>query len=446
MSCPAMTTNTVNDRVARHNGEVTTLIEPGLLNLFRWYVGIRLGVLLAVLVATRGDNPPEPPQFPQVGIVLFGLLLVLLLVPWFERALGRAFLPTAVVLATVAPIADAVSTIDKRLALGFTPNEALTDYWVPFFLLFVPFIIVAWQYRYRWVLVFAVGSTVLDLVATGGALAAHTDEFAPTGLDLTVLGALLIARAALFAFLGLFISKLVARQREDRAKLQGYAAAVEQLSVGRERNRMARELHDTLAHSMTGTVIQLEAALAVWQEDPARAEGLVERALDATRSGLSDARRAIGDLRASPLEERGLEGSIEWLVADAEDVAGISAVAEIAKPLPLLPPDLEHTVFRIVEEAVTNVVRHAEASRIDVRLEATKTMVTVTVADDGKGFAPGSVDPDRHGLTGMAERAKLVGGSLDVDSEPGGGSTLVFTAPIVHQRTVHESVAPQEDA
>ena len=86
-------------------GVVTTMIEPGLLNLFRWYVGIRFVLLVAVLVGSRGDNPPSPPHYPEVGIILFGLLLILLVVPWFERVLGGFFLPLAIVLATVAPIA-----------------------------------------------------------------------------------------------------------------------------------------------------------------------------------------------------------------------------------------------------------------------------------------------------------------------------------------------------
>ena len=122
-----------------------------------------------------------------------------------------------------------------------------------FFLLFVPFVLVAWQYRYRWIVLFAVGSTIADLVAVGGVLTTSVEENPAFDIDLTVIGALLLARGLLFLFLGLFIAKLVARQREARVKLQAYAAVVDQMSTERERNRLARELHDTLAHSMTGT-------------------------------------------------------------------------------------------------------------------------------------------------------------------------------------------------
>lgn len=409
---------------------MTTRIEPGLLNLFRWYVGIRLALLVAVLVGSRGDNPPDPPQFPETGIVLFGALLILLLVPWFQQALGRWFLPIGITLATIAPIADAAATVSQRLDVGLSPNEALADYWIPFFLLFVPFILVAWQYRYRWILVFAVSSTVLDMAVIGGVFRAFSENVADYDVDLSVVGALLLARGVLFAFIGFFIAKLVARQREARVKLQGYAATLEELSTGRERNRMARELHDTLAHSMTGTAIQLEAATALWDDDPDGARALVAQALDGTRSGLAEARRSIENLRASPLEEHGLAGALIWLGEETAAVSGIAVEVHVDEPLPRLPPSLEQAVFRIAEESATNAMRHSQAQKLSINLVHRPGHVILEVLDDGIGFDINDVDPSRHGVTGMQERADITDGTLAVQSMSGAGTTVRYEVPI----------------
>ena len=409
---------------------VTTMIEPGLLNLFRWYVGIRFALLVAVLIGSRGDNPPTPPHFPEVGIILFGLLLIMLVVPWFERALGTVFLPLAIALATVAPIADAVSTIHNRLAAGYSPNEALSDYWVAFFLLFVPFVLVAWQYRYRWIVVFAVGSTIVDLVAVGGVLATSVEENPAFDLDLTVVGALLLARGLLFLFLGVFIAKLVARQREARVKLQAYAAVVDQMSTERERSRLARELHDTLAHSMTGTAIQLEAAVAVWDDDPADARKLVNRALTGVRDGLAEARRAISDLRASPLEDRGLRGALVWLVDDTAAVSGIDVSLDAPATMPLLDPAVEQVLYRVTEEALTNIARHAEADTATVTLRISRGVVELNVIDNGSGFDAMTVAEGHHGISGMRERAAMVAGSVTVESKIGAGTRIILRVPI----------------
>ncbi len=408
---------------------MSTQIEPGLLNLFRWYVGIRLGFLVLVWFGVQSDDPPEPAQAPGLGIVLFGALLLFLVVPWFRKVAGRAFLPIAIVAATIAPIADAVQTIDYRLDLGYSPNEALSDYWIPFFLLFVPFILIVWQYRYRWVLVFAIGSTTLDLIATGGVLAAYADAQLAFPLNLEVLAALVVARGALFAFVGFFISKLVARQRDLREDLRAHAVAVEQVSTARERTRLARELHDTLAHTLSGIAVQLEAATGVWDIDEDRARGLVADALAASRTGLEDARRAIEDLRASPLDDLGLVGALCALIENQAATSGLSISYDGPDATPPLPPDTEHAVYRIVEEALHNAVRHAEATSVRVVLRVRGDAVEGEIRDDGVGFDPESVPEGRHGIRGMGERAELVGGSASITSEVGAGSTVRFSVP-----------------
>ncbi|MCB1246130.1 MAG: sensor histidine kinase [Acidimicrobiia bacterium] len=407
---------------------MTTPIEPGLLNLFRWYVGVWTGLLVLVFMGERGDGARSTVQAPEVGLVLFGALFVFLVVPWFRRVTGRAFLPIALVVATVAPIASAVHTITVRLELGYSPNEALSDYWIPFFLLFVPFILVVWQYRYRWVLVFALGSPALDLVATGGALTTHVDQFTAP-LDLEVLAALVVARGALFAFVGFFIAKLVARQRDLRRELRVHALTVEQVSTARERTRLARELHDTLAHTMSGIAVQLEAAMGVWEIDRTKAHDLVDQALTSSRTGLTDARRAIEDLRASPLDEHGLIGALRILATNSGATSGITIDFEGAEPFGPIAPDVEHAIYRIMEEALHNAVRHAGAANVGMTLDIGAEAIVGTVDDDGTGFDPAAVPDGRHGIEGMSERARLVGGRMSIGRREPHGTRVEFWLP-----------------
>lgn len=399
-------------------------IEPGVTRLLRWYVGVRLALLVLVALGNRGDNPPDPPQFPAPGIVLFGVLLLVLVWPEAERRLGRLHLPLAITLATIAPIVDAVANIDRRLDLGLSPNDALADYWVPFFLLFVPFILTAWQYRYRWVLVFAAASTLVDMFALAAVFQSYE-------INLDTLAALLLARGFLFAFLGFFVSKLIARQRDLRADLGAHAATLERLATGRERNRLARELHDTLAHSMTATAVQLEAVEALWDADPDRARDLLRQALTGTRSGLDDARRAIEDLRASPLEEHGLAGAVARLARSLGDRSGIEVICEVDDRVDGLPLAIEQAVYRVADEATTNVERHSSATRVGVVLALRKGEVVLVVEDDGIGFDPGAVPPGHHGIVGMRERAEMIGGTLDIGPGPSAGTVLRMAAPVV---------------
>ena len=397
-------------------------IEPGVLRLFRWYAGVCFGLLALVALTTRGDNPPDPPQYPAVGLVLFGLLFLLLSIPQAQRRFRSWYLPIAIVLATLAPIFGSAATVSGRLADGLSPNESLSDYWIPFFMLFVPFLITAWQYRFRWVVAFALGSTILDLVTIAAV-------FQPYETDLTALGALIVARGLLFVFIGLFLSKLVARQRELQSELRDAALASEQIATARERNRLARELHDTLAHAMTGTVIQLEAAGAVWDQDLGEARALVERALEGTRTGLAEARRAIEDLRASPLEDLGLAGALSWLADDANSVSEIEVGTSIHGDTDDLSASLEQAAYRIAEESLVNAVRHADASHANIALRVDASSLELSVHDDGKGFDAEAVPDGRHGLQGMFERADLVGGTVDVESAPGEGTTVRLVAP-----------------
>jgi signal transduction histidine kinase len=213
-------------------------------------------------------------------------------------------------------------------------------------------------------------------------------------------------------------------------QLAAQAAMMEQLAVSRERNRLARELHDTLAHSLSGTAVTLQAINTLLKHDPTAAAAELLVAQSQIRDGLAEARRAITALRASPLEELGLAEAVRQRAQAIEARANLPIRCTIAV-LPLLPEDVAQAVYRIVEEALTNAEKHAQASQVTVELLHTAGWLTLRVQDDGVGFAVDEVwGNGRFGLVGMRERAELIKAEFTVQSAPGQGTTLTLHAKV----------------
>ena len=395
-------------------------IEPGLLALFRWFVAIRLLLLLFLRAGGQERAEGDLLFVPGPGILILGLLLAYLLIPPLQERLGRWYLPVALWVTAIGPVVENGITVRARLAEGATANAAIADYWLLFFYLFVPLIMVAWQYRFRWVLLFALGTFFLDAALT-------MSQLESIGADLTLLGALMLGRAALLAFAGLIIVKLVAALRIQRQALAESAITRERLAMSEERRRLARELHDTLAHTLSAVAVQLEGVDSLWDEDPTRARSMLNRSLESARSGLTEARRSIDALRSSPIEEQGLAAALADLCRSVSETSPVTATLAI-DGVAGLSPDVEHTAYRIAREALTNVVRHADATTATVRLSQTGDRMLLSVEDDGTGFDPdGRIDEDRHGLRGMVERAELIGGHLDIRRPEAGGTVVELT-------------------
>src|SRR5918993_1441253 len=210
----------------------------------------------------------------------------------------------------------------------------------------------------------------------------------------------------------------------------GLFARSTRLGAVEERNRLAREIHDTLAQGLTATALQLESADALLDAGPEEAHEPLRRALSLTRSNLEEARRSVLDLRAAPLEGRPLSEALRALVDRWEAETGISARYRAVNGSRPLPPRVEAALYRICQETLTNVARHAAAERVTVRLVATPETVQLIVRDDGHGFDPSSVGDDRHGIVGMRERVEMLGGSLEVRSGPGAGTRIEATVPL----------------
>jgi two-component system NarL family sensor kinase len=201
----------------------------------------------------------------------------------------------------------------------------------------------------------------------------------------------------------------------ERARL--FARSLE-LGAAEERNRLAREIHDTLAQGLAGIALQLETADALLEggdrAEPARQA--VQRALGLARSNLEEARRSVLDLRAAPLEGRNLAEALAGLAAEMDGKDGLAVRFKVKGAQRPLPARLETGLYRIAQEALANVVQHAKASRASLELSITPGAVLLTVKDNGQGFDPARLPAGRYGLAGMNERAKLLGGSMHVHS------------------------------
>lgn len=213
----------------------------------------------------------------------------------------------------------------------------------------------------------------------------------------------------------------------ERARLFDRSA---RFGASEERNRLAREIHDTLAQGLTATTLQLESAEALLDsETPEKARDALARALALTKTNLEEARRSVLDLRAAPLEGRPLSEALTVLIErwESEQSGETSARFFTVNEAHPLPPGVEAALYRICQEALTNISRHAEASRVTVRLTLAPRSARLSIEDDGEGCAGVG---EGHGLVGMRERAELLGGTFDFTSVRGRGSKVEVEIPL----------------
>jgi signal transduction histidine kinase len=201
-----------------------------------------------------------------------------------------------------------------------------------------------------------------------------------------------------------------------------------------ERQRMAGEIHDVLAQGLTGIVTQLEAADAAAAR-PADRRRHLETAKRLARDGLTEARRSVRALRPQTLDTSALPEAIGEVVEGWSRLNGVTAeLFTTGAPRPMLP-EIETTLLRTAQEALANVARHAAASRVALTLSYMEDVVTLDVRDDGSGFDPGAPrDPGYEGgfgLSAMRERVSRIAGTLEVESEPGGGTAISACVPAI---------------
>jgi signal transduction histidine kinase len=223
---------------------------------------------------------------------------------------------------------------------------------------------------------------------------------------------------------GVWIRMLARRKRQE------YQAVLS------ERNRVARELHDTLEQGLTGISLQLEAVNATINSSPETAHRSLDVARQMLSYSLEETRRSVMDLRSQALEARDLPGALTNLARQM--TLGTRTAAEVrvqGHPQPL-DASQEHHLLRIGLEALTNALKHANPSRIDIELRFRQTETDLVVKDDGNGLALSDqeMSEGHFGLQGVRERVDKLGGSLHIDSRPGYGTQLAVTVPLRPRR------------
>jgi signal transduction histidine kinase len=289
----------------------------------------------------------------------------------------------------------------------------------------VPLILTAWQYSFGWVLLFGLSTSLFEFVLISSAAGVSLLELRWSTVSL-------VGRSLLTIFVGYIASNLIEQQRMQRSELAEanrqlvrYAASMEQLAISQERNRLARELHDTLAHALSGLAVQLDAISAIWDEMPPRARAMLEHSLSITRIGLDETRRALQDLRATPLEDMGLVLAVRELAEGAAARSALRLELALAEQIGPVSPEVEQCYYRVAQEALENVTQHASATQVSVSLQQGDGRLVLEVVDDGVGFSRESAPADvQFGIRGMEERAELIGAELEIESQAERGTRL----------------------
>jgi signal transduction histidine kinase len=237
------------------------------------------------------------------------------------------------------------------------------------------------------------------------------------------------------AFVLLLMNALLA-ERQSREKLalaneqlRQYALRIEDQATLQERNRIARDIHDSLGHSLTALNLQLETALKLWSADPAKATKFLLQAKRLGSTALQDVRHSVSAMRSDPLQGLSLEEAIASLTTDFYRSTGISPTCSIVLGRPI-PTEAISAIYRIVQEALTNICKYANATEVEIQLQASSTQLDLLIQDNGRGFKL-----DRNttgfGLQGMRERTLALGGQFEINSALGAGCriTAKFTLP-----------------
>jgi signal transduction histidine kinase len=211
-------------------------------------------------------------------------------------------------------------------------------------------------------------------------------------------------------------------RRVARDALQRVVSAQEQ-----ERRRLARELHDETGQALTSILLGLRTVEEAGDEAEIRAA--IAEVRDLVRATLQDVRQLAVELRPKALDDFGLVAALERLTQSFEEQTGIGIDFQSRLPAGRLPPEVETALYRIVQESLTNIVKHARAGKVSILIGRKAGAVSVVVEDDGVGFDPARPREEGLGLIGMRERVSLLGGRLTIESRPGAGTTFVAEVP-----------------
>lgn len=424
-----------------------TAPEPGFVPAYRFFVVVRVlfwiavgPVLLLLQLAGDPSMTADPAagerlisalSLPNVAPLLLTELVLLGILFWPQgpARLGRWFVPLTLLIGLLP------------LLVGYYLWPASNPLQSPFVMFFfVTAVLIAWEYKTRFLYLYVLGLTFFQLVVSprspGIPWAVPTGFQVLQAVMLLLAGYVTATLATVQAEQRDALAEAYARQAAANERLQQHAATLEELAITRERNRLARELHDTLAHSLSAVTVQLEAVSSLWSPQPEKAQHILDQASETARTGLAEARRALQALRASPLEELGLVLALRELAEGAAQRAGAQLTLDVPDSLPPCASRLvEQGIYRIAQETLENVVRHAGAASIGVSLSAEQRRIVLSIEDDGQGLdpaqLPGAGEPNgRLGILGMRERASLIGGELEIHSDPGQGTRVILAVTV----------------
>lgn len=228
--------------------------------------------------------------------------------------------------------------------------------------------------------------------------------------------------------------KALQREYESRQKLalahdrlREYALLAEDKATLDERNRIAREIHDSLGHALTAQSIQLDNAIAFWQLEPTKAYNFLTEAKTLVTTALREIRYSVATMRADPLQEQNLEIAIATLLKEFSQRTTIVPQCHISLPYPL-SKEVKTTLYRILQEALTNISKHSEATKVMVELQAFPEHLSLLIKDNGRGFDP-QQNTTGFGLQGLRERVAALAGYLQMSSDFGRGCTITINIP-----------------
>jgi signal transduction histidine kinase len=415
--------------------ETNTLSMDNLLMIFRIATISRFVMaLIFYLVFSITLDEPNPGRL--LGVFEALVLVIYLSVDLLPRILSNRYMPIALLWAGLMPLLISNYTMYLFFVTPIpVPLQDRVEQVVNFVVLsniahtllglLIPLLIVSWRYTRKKVVQFCLVTSILDIALSA--------LFLPlNGIHLILAMSLIVFRVIILMMVGLMVNHLVTVQRmqaqalrDANARLRDYATTREHLITSQERNRLARELHDTLAHTLAAATVQLEAVQVIWQTQPERARQLVQESAVTMRNGLRDTRRALQALRAEPLESVGLVASIALLAESIQSRYNVNTTIETADEVLWLTQEQEHVIYRVAQEALLNSAQHAHAQEIMIKIDEIGEALRLIIKDDGTGFDPSTVDVNAHfGVQGMRERASMIGAKLKFSSQIAQGTQV----------------------
>ncbi len=223
--------------------------------------------------------------------------------------------------------------------------------------------------------------------------------------------------------------RLLTELTKTNRQLQEYAMKAEQLAVSEERNRLSREMHDTIGHRLTVASVQLEGMHRLISKDPQRAESMAETVRNQVREALHELRRTVATLR-EPLEaDLPLDVSIKRLTLNFEEATGLQVNLILPDQIPPLTNNQRLAMYRTAQEALTNTHKHAGATQVWLQVERIEEIISMRVSDNGIGLSEANLESG-FGLRGIRERAAQLGGELKLETRTGGGAQVSLWLPI----------------